>query len=243
MKKMFFILSIVGILVSAFAASGHCKTVVLFIGGWGMTPEEMEAFSRSVPESIKVKHFLPEARSELVRPWLCADRAYDYIKKNDLSDEDLLVVSYSLGGVVTQWLLKDHPELRVKKLILVASPIGGYKFVPPNNFFSNRFPEDLPIYVIAGKKGQDAWFLRDVNDEVVDLDSALDIPDQNLKDALILNATHTELVKMPEVQDQISKWLSLQQELDSSIIAENSATSSRSTNLSQVTSPYKNIHN
>jgi hypothetical protein len=108
--------------------------------------------------------------------------------------------------------LSAHPEYHVKKLILVGSPVGGYLFLPPNNFFSNRFPKDLPIYVIAGTKGQDAWFLRDENDGVVDLDSALDIPDRNLKDAAIFHADHTELGKIPEVQAQISQWLDLQQQ-------------------------------
>ena len=108
---------------------------------------------------------------------------------------------------MAQWLLSDHPDLRVKQLILVGAPIGGYRFVPPNNFFSNKFPKDLPVYVIAGNKSKDAWFLRDENDGVVDLVSALDIPDQNLKDTVILHADHSELKLIPEVQAQISMWL------------------------------------
>lgn len=123
---------------------------------------------------------------------------------------------------MAQWLLSNHPEIRVKKLILIGTPIGGYKFVPPNNFFSNKFPKDLPIYVIAGNKGHDEWFLRDGNDGVGDLDSALDIPVQNLKDAAIFYADHSDLKVIPEVQAQISQWLELGQEPFRNFDADNS---------------------
>lgn len=212
LKQLLLILPIIILLVTTLPVTGHSKAVVFFIGGWRMTPAQMDTFSGSVPESDKVVYLLPDALSELVRPWHCADLIHNYIKKNNLSDKDLTIVSFSLGGTVAQWLLSAHPEYHVKKLILVGSPVGGYKFLPPNNFFSNKFPKDLPIYVIAGNKGQDAWFLRVENDGVVDLDSALDIPDQNLKDAAIFYADHTELEEMPEVQKQIARWLSLKQE-------------------------------
>jgi pimeloyl-ACP methyl ester carboxylesterase len=212
MKRLLLILPIILLLVTTLAATSQGKTVVFFIGGWRMTPEQMELFSSSVADSRKVKFLLPDALSELVRPWHCADLVHNYIKKNNLSEADLIFVTFSLGGTVAQWLLNAHPEYHVKKLILVGSPVGGYLFLPPNNFFSNRFPKDLPIYVIAGTKGQDAWFLRDENDGVVDLDSALDIPDRNLKDAAIFHADHTELEKIPEVQAQIAQWLDLQQQ-------------------------------
>jgi pimeloyl-ACP methyl ester carboxylesterase len=223
MNKLLCILFIAGIFSFSLPKAGHCKTVVFFIGGWGMTSEQMDSFSRSVPESVKVKYLLPKVLSELVRPWHCADLIYNYIKKNNLADEELIFVSFSHGGIVAQWLLSDHDELNVKKLILVGSPIGGYKFVPPNNYFSNSFPKDLPVYVIAGNKGQNAWFLRDDNDGVVDLDSALDIPDENLKDAAIFYADHAELHEISEVQAQISQWLDLGQEPSHGFVANNSA--------------------
>ena len=229
MKRSLFILAVIGMLASGLPSAGHCKTVVFFIGGWRMTHEQMKSFSRSVPESRKVKFLLPESLIELLRPWHCADLIYNYIKNNSLSDEDLVFVSFSLGGTVAQWLLSDHPELHVKKLILVGTPVGGYKFVPPNNFFSNRFPKDLPIYVIAGNKSRDAWFLQAENDGVVNLDSALDIPDQNLKDAAIFYADHTELEEMPEVQAQISMWLDLGQEPPQNFVADNNSRLSAST--------------
>ena len=240
MKRSLFILAMIAMLFSGLPSTGICKTMVFFIGGWGMTDTQMESFSSSVPESRKVKYLLPEAMSELVRPWHCADLIYKYIKRNKLVDEDLIFVSFSHGGTVAQWLLKDHPELHVKKLILVGAPIGGYKFVPPNNYFSNSFPKDLPIYVIAGNKGQDVWFLRHENDGVVDLDSALDIPDQNLKDFAIFYADHAELKKDPEVQARISQWLDLHQEPDTNMLAENNARLNASTDISRfINSPNK----
>lgn len=233
MKKTLLILTMAGILVSAFASAGQCRPLVFFIGGWGMTHSQMKSFSSSVPESSKVEYLLPEARSELIRPWHCADLVYNYIKDNNLLATDLVFVSYSLGGTVVQWLLKEHPELRVNKLILVGSPIGGYKFVPPNNFFSNRFPRDLPIYVVAGNKGQDVWFLRNENDGVVDLDSALDVPDHNLKGFAIFYADHAELSINPEVQSQIAQWLDPHQEPDTNLLAENNTRLKASTDISR----------
>jgi pimeloyl-ACP methyl ester carboxylesterase len=209
MKKLLLMLSLLGMFLAGTATVAHCKTVVLFIGGWRMTQEQMAAFSRSVSESDKVEYLLPDEVSELIRPWYCADLLFTHIRDNELLHDDLILVSFSHGGIVSQWLLNAHPELRVKKLILVGAPIGGYKFVPPNNFFSNKFPKDLPIYVIAGNKGQDAWFLRAENDGVVDLDSALDIPAQHLKDAAVYFADHSELKTLPEVQARIAMWLGI----------------------------------
>jgi pimeloyl-ACP methyl ester carboxylesterase len=221
MKKVLFTLCCIGIAVFGLTATSHGKTVVFFVGGWGMTPAEMASFSRSVPEAKKVTFLLPTVISELVRPWHCSDLVYDQMVKTNVAGDDLIIVSYSFGGTVTQWLLKSHPELRVKKLILVGAPIGGYKFVPPNNFFSSRFPKDLPIYVIAGSKGQDVWFLRDENDGVVDLDSAFAIPDQNLKDAAIVHAEHSDLPNIAEVQTHLAQWLDLEQEPAQYVVAGN----------------------
>ena len=55
MNKSLFILFIIGILGSGLASTSHCNSMVFFIGGWRMTQKEMESFSRSVPESGKVK--------------------------------------------------------------------------------------------------------------------------------------------------------------------------------------------
>ena len=212
MKRSLFMLVVIGALVSGSASLVQGKTVIFFVGGWRMTAAQMESFSGSVPESRKVTYLLPNALSELVRPWHCAELVNTYIQDNNLANENFIFVTFSFGGTVTQWLLNAHPEYRVQKLILVGSPVGGYKFLPPNNFFSNRFPSNLPIYVIAGTKGQDAWFLQDENDGVVDLRSALNIPDENQKDAAIFHADHTELEEIAEVQQQIALWLGLGKE-------------------------------
>ena len=93
------------------------------------------------------------------------------------------------------------------------------------------------------RKGQDAWFLRDENDGVVDIDSALDIPDQNLKEAAIFYANHAELEEIPEVQAQISQWLNLHQEPDPDIMAENNARLNASTDFARFISSPKKLPN
>lgn len=243
MKRFTLILSIALISVFTFHSDGFCKTIVFFVGGWGMTASQMESFSQSVPDSRKVKYFLPSKISELTRPWYCAEMVYDYIQRNNLAEDDLYVVAFSMGGIVTQWLLRNHPELRIRKLILVGTPIGGYKFVPPNPFFSNKFPKDLPIYVIAGSKRQNSWFLRQDNDGVVDLESALNISDENLRDVAIFRADHNELEDMPEVQTQISQWLDLGQEPPRNVIAGNTPLSPQSRNLDSLTNGTVNLPN
>lgn len=196
-----------------------------------MTPAQMESFSKSIPESGKVKFLLPTSIIDLTRPWYCADLIYEHIKNNNLLEDDLFFVAFSLGGIVTQWLLSDHPELRVKKLILVGTPIGGYKFVPPNPFFSNDFPKDLPIYVIAGSRGRKTWLLSETNDGVVDLESALDIRQQNLKDFAVFHVDHNELEEIPGVQERIARWLDLRQEVPQNVMAGNDAFSHSSQRL------------
>lgn len=208
-----------------------------------MTPSQMETFSQSVPESRKVTFLLPTEIKHLTRPWYCANLMYEQIRKNNLMEDDLYVVAFSLGGIVTQWLLTDHPELRIKKLILVGAPMGGYKFVPPNPFFSNDFPKELPIYVIAGNKGHKSLFLREENDGVVDLRSALDIRDQNLKDAAVFPVEHSELEVIPEVQTQIAQWLDLHQEPPQNILAGNNPLSLQSQKLGQLSDAPVNRQN
>ena len=205
-RKSFGIQLVALLLVALFSAICQAKTVVVFVGGWATTPEQMESLSRSVPEGQKVRFFLPSGFFELIRPWYCADLLYEYIRKN-LSDDELVFVSFSLGGNVTQRMLNKHPELPVKKLILVASPIGGYRVPPPYPFFVADFPKGLPVYVIAGSKSEDSFHLREVNDGSVDVQSAFAIPDDNLQDGTIFPAGHLELHKLPQVQTQLFQWL------------------------------------
>lgn len=196
------------ILVLCCASLCYGNTTVLYVGGWGMTPEQMESFSGSASDAHKTTFLLPQALAELVRPWHCARLLYADIKQKSLIDNDIIIVAFSYGGIVTQWLLDEHPELNIRKLIMVGTPIGGYKFVPPNNFFSNKFPAELPIYVVAGSKSRKTWFLEDDNDGVVDLSSVLDIKDNNLYDFAVFNVEHSDLWKSQEIQNKISLWLS-----------------------------------
>jgi pimeloyl-ACP methyl ester carboxylesterase len=194
------------LLVALLSSICQAKTVVVFVGGWATTPEQMESLSRAVPEEQKARYFLPSGFFDLIRPWYCAELLYEYIRKN-LSDDDLIFVSFSLGGNVTQRMLNDHPEMPVKKLILIAAPIGGYRVPVPYLFFSADFPKSLPVYVIAGSKSEDSFHLRGVNDGSVDVQSAFAIPDDNLRDGTIFPAGHLELHKLPQVQTQLSQWL------------------------------------
>lgn len=183
-------------------------TTVVFVGGWGTTRAQLDSLSSLVPAGQKAEFLLPSGFFNLVRPWFCADRLYEFVREN-LGDDDLVFVAFSLGGIVTQRMLNDHPELPVRKLILVASPVGGYRIPPPYPFFSDNFPEDLPVYVIAGNKSVESIHLRDVNDGAVDVLSAFAVPDGNLKDGAIFPAGHLELFSLPQVQAQLARWLSL----------------------------------
>jgi pimeloyl-ACP methyl ester carboxylesterase len=189
--------------------AGSCQagTTVVFVGGWGTTPAQLDALSGLVPAEQKAEFFLPGGFFNLIRPWFCADRLYDFVQRN-LGDDDLIFVSFSLGGIVTQRMLNNHPELPVRKLILVASPVGGYRIPPPYPFFSDDFPKNLPVYVIAGSKSTGSLHLGEVNDGAVDVASAFAVPDDNLKGGVIFSAGHHELFALPQVQAQLAEWLS-----------------------------------
>lgn len=210
--------------VICFASISYGNTTVLYVGGWGMTPEQMAAFSGSASDTDKTTYLLPQSLAELVRPWHCAQLLYADLKQKNLTDKNVIIVAFSYGGIVTQWLLDAHPELNVQKLIMVGTPIGGYKFVPPNNFFSNKFPVNLPIYVVAGNKSRETWFLKNENDGVVDLSSVLDIQDNNLTDFAIFNVDHSDLWKSPEIQNKISIWLDANHSLNAKAVVINSNT-------------------
>jgi pimeloyl-ACP methyl ester carboxylesterase len=207
-KKILSMVAVVIALTPVLAGNLHAQTRYVFVGGWRTLPAQMESLSRSVPDSLKVQYFLPEKITELIRPWHCADLLYDFIRSNGLADDDLVFVAFSLGGIVTQRLVRDHPELQVRKLVLVAAPMGGYRRVFPSNpFFLNEFPRDLPVYVIAGVRGQRVWYLQSNNDGAVDLASALDVPAQNLKGVAVFDASHNDLQEIAGVQDKLVEWL------------------------------------
>lgn len=207
-KTRLLVAAFIVLLAPFFAGELHAQTRYVFVGGWRTLPAQMDSLSRSVPEPLKVKYFLPEKITELIRPWHCADLLYDFIKRNGMADDDLVFVAFSLGGIVTQRLVRDHPELQVRKLVLVAAPMGGYSRVFPSNpFFLNEFPQDLPVYVIAGVRGTRVWYLQSMNDGAVDLASALAVPAQNLKGVAVFDASHNDLQESAAVQDKLLEWL------------------------------------
>lgn len=204
-----------------FAGDLHAQTRYVFVGGWRTLPSQLDSLSRSVPDPLKVKYFLPEKITELVRPWHCADLLYDFIRTNGMTDDDLVFVAFSLGGIVTQRLVRDHPELHVRKVVLIAAPMGGYSRVFPSNpFFLNEFPRDLPVYVIAGVKGKRVWYLQNMNDGAVDLASALAIPEQNLKGVAVFDASHNDLQEIAAVQNKLVEWLEVGSEPAHDVVAE-----------------------
>jgi hypothetical protein len=143
--------------------------------------------------------------------------------------EELYFVCHSMGGLLVRRLLADHPDLRVKRVVMIATPNCGaltadlardlfaYKMIfgPSGQQLVkgvDAFCQDLPappceFGIIAGGKGTAQGFnplLGEDNDGVVEISSCqLD----GMGDFLVAPHLHSGIFRAPEVVKATVRFL------------------------------------
>lgn len=190
MKRFLSVLLLVIALVSP------CEGQVIFVGGWKTPVNEMESFADSISEKRLVIN-LPKNFFDLMSTKSCSEYIFQQINQSvDIQKEEITIIAYSWGGVTTRIMLENHKELRVKKFIIVGSPVGGFWFAP-SFLFSATDRDDIPVYLIAGN-------IDGKGDGTIPMDSVFSVPSEHVKDFEIFDETsHTELLHSSQVASKI----------------------------------------
>ncbi len=168
---------------------------IVIVGGWGSGPEELGFLNEKIPNSVVVipKRYLP-----------LADAATDLYGRLDDVSGPIVFVAHSWGGLLVRRLAEDHPEL-VAKIILIATPSGGYWFAPQGLFnVEVEKSAHIPVFVIAGNKGVSKWYIPGPNDGTVEISSVLSVKAREYR---VFPLGHVDLIQSTEVLAQIQLWI------------------------------------
>lgn len=171
---------------------------IVLLPGWGQTNNQLAVLGKKIGgEAIMIESRLPL--------WTAAEELKEELKKRGKTGK-IIIIGFSWGGLVARQFAETYPE-KVAAIVVIGSPNGGYWFAPAAPFWvSAERSSNVPLFVIAGEKSASKWWLREINDGVVDLDSVFDLPIPP-KGGMILNLSHDELWKSGVVADQIKTWL------------------------------------
>ncbi len=198
MKKLVLLMLCILVLIP-FSASA--ETIVI-ICGWGGMPEEMSFLKNGIQEKVAGEVIVLKPGRYLPLEDAAAD-TYQQLQTLG-ADGNIILVGFSWGGLISRQLAEQHPE-RIKKIVQIASPNGGYRFAPAFLFrIEAGASKNIPLFIIAGTKSVKRWGLRPVNDGTVDISSALAA---KAKASRVFPLGHVELLHSEEVVQQIKMWL------------------------------------
>lgn len=194
MKKIVLIGLIVLLLLSVVVGGAVAQQKVIIIPGWGHETEGLNYLKDRIEnaEIIGYSHSMP-----------ISDAAEEVYEKIIFSNKKVSIVGFSWGGLIARQIAAVHPEI-VDKLIIIASPSGGYLFSP--KFLFKVAKSEKAIFVIAGTKSAKKWYLKEVNDGKVDLDSVFS-ETLSIREVKIFELSHEELSQNEEVVSQVNVWL------------------------------------
>ena len=171
---------------------------IILIPGWDQNPQRMISLQKELGGEIMVT-------SSRLPLWRAAEELNDQISLKD--GEKIVFVGFSWGGLISRQFAEMYPE-KVRAVVVIGSPNGGYHFAPKGPFWIDvKKSRHVLVYVMAGEKSIRKWWLSEVNDGVVDLESAFDLPYEVFKGGMVLNLEHHEMLGSGVVSSQIRAWL------------------------------------
>ena len=178
-----------------FSSVAQAADKIVLIPGWDQNPQRMVSLQKELGGEIMIT-------SSRLPLWRAAEELNDQISLKD--GEKLVLVGFSWGGLISRQFAEMYPE-KVRTVVVIGSPNGGYRFAPKELFRINvEKSRHVLVYVVAGEKSVRRWWLSEVNDGVVDLESALNLP---FRRGLVLNLEHYEMLGSGVVSSQIRAWL------------------------------------
>lgn len=194
MKKTIFLFLLLFIAVTANIAP--CAEIIVLIPGWGSKTNELDYLKDKIGANI-----IDYSDNMPIKD--VAEKLYQEILA--LSDgKAVSIVGYCWGGLLARQIAAAHPEI-INKLIIIASPSGGYETFLIPKFIFKVSKSEKEIFVIAGNKSKNKWYLDKENDGTVNLSSVLSAP--KIKKIKIFELGHHELLKDEQVVSQINVWL------------------------------------
>ncbi|MEK7075782.1 MAG: alpha/beta hydrolase [Patescibacteria group bacterium] len=201
MKRLLKIMVFLATLMIANTANTAVQVVLIPGFGGEEAVVQMEFLKQQIPDSLVItpKYSLGDVAGSAEELWFSLK-----VKKIEKAD----FIGFSWGGLVVKEFASNHPEM-VGKIIFLGTPNGGYKsWLIPRFIFKARddFKRDIPVFVIAGIKSSEKWYLKGSNDGTVELDSVFDI-NRPINDSKIFKLSHVELLESREVAEQVIAWL------------------------------------
>lgn len=197
MKKLVWVVVALLILLGVILVKSAAAETVVIIGGWGSTEEELVFLHERIPNSVVIapRKYLPLDDAATV--------LHEQLAEKKITGQ-VVFVAHSWGGLIARAFAAKYSET-VGKIIQVATPNAGYCWMMPKVFFGLNIQDAVPLYIIAGNKSADKWYLHSPNDGTVELISALAVPRAKGKAVFLLG--HTELIESEAVVQQIRIWL------------------------------------
>jgi len=178
---------------------------IVIVGGFTSTAEQMKFLEEKFPNSavIILQKYAPLEEAEEV--------FLKQLEELGLKDEPVVFIAFCWGGLIVKKISEDYPEkINIKKIITIATPSKGYSIAPRWvwRMLYGKMPavkSKYPLFVIAGDKGEDRWFLNGSNDGTVELDSVLSVEADEI---VLFPLSHLQLLHNEAVVEQIKLWVS-----------------------------------
>ncbi|MEK7521097.1 MAG: alpha/beta fold hydrolase [Patescibacteria group bacterium] len=210
MTKMNKIIIIIFLALALFGREAVAGETIVLVGGWSRTGTPQEIAAQLDP----MESALREAghRVVVVRPTIflplpaAAEELYVELEKEGVLKEEIALVGWCWGGLIARRFAEQyHGEARVRAIVEIASPNGGYRFAPRFLFDPGiERSVEVPLFVIAGNKSAEKWYLRPENDGTVDIQSVLSV---SARGTAVFPLRHLELIASGEVARQVAAWL------------------------------------
>lgn len=200
MKKITFVFAV--IMISFWLVASVALADTFIVGGYNSKKADLEDIQAAIPGS----KIVISQRSVPVK-WAAATLLEQLKAEGFTVDQEVSFVAHSWGGQLLKQLVRDNPEIKVKKMILIGTPNKSFWFLPDWLFDVKAERGDIDLYAIAGKKSSDRWYLRsgEPNDGVVETSSAVAVDGRKEDVTFLLD--HTELLHAKEVINQVVSWL------------------------------------
>ena len=186
-------------LMFVFSSAAFAADDIVLLPGWKQSKEQLAVLGNRINgEVIMVENKLPL--------WTAVEELKEELGKMRKTGK-VVLVGFSWGGLVARQFAETYPE-KVTAVVVIGSPNGGYWFAPSTPFrVKGGKSRHIPLFIVAGEKSKKKWWLKEVNDGVVDLESVFSFDSPPMRKGLILNLSHHELWRSKVVADQIKDWL------------------------------------
>jgi len=205
--------------------------VVVLLHGMARHPDSMDKIEIAFQEKGYATHNEGYPSREYTVEMAVDSVLYPQILAMDLQEgQKLHFVTHSLGGIITRYLLKKHPELPVGRVVMLAPPNKGSELVDTfrkvpvlakslngpaffqlgtgeDSFVNQLGPVDFECGVITGNKTWNALYSTIIpgnDDGKVSVDNA---KVDGMKDFLTLPANHTFIMRNEEVIRQTTHFI------------------------------------